>query len=236
MSHAIDNQSEPLAGDFQDLSFTRIAAGAARRRSTFVRQFDSSGDRGDADFDQRHNFVFYGAFSFPTMRRMGSLTQDWRIGVVGSVRSGLPFSILGGSADRSPLIFNRANLTGLPPTLDVPVEGGRRLLNRVAFASAGAVLGNTGRNAFAGPGFFGTDMSLSRGFRLRWAGESGRLTVRADAYNILNHANLGNPDSTLGDNFGVATYGRQEQATGFPLIFPLVETARQIQLMLRFDF
>lgn len=58
-SHPIDNQSEPLFGDYFDLSFTKIAT-AATARSTFVRQFDSGADRGNSDFDARHKLgLFY---------------------------------------------------------------------------------------------------------------------------------------------------------------------------------
>ena len=67
--------------------------------------------------------------------------------------------------------------------------------------------------------------------------EGTRLTVRADAFNILNHANLNNPDNLLGDpTFGVATYGRQGTPSGFPAVTPVNETARQIQLLLRVEF
>jgi hypothetical protein len=65
------------------------------------------------------------------------------------------------------------------------------------------------------------------------------LTVRADAFNILNHANLGNPDNLYdpqSSTFGLATYGRQGAASGFPAVTPLNETARQIQLLFRFEF
>jgi hypothetical protein len=67
--------------------------------------------------------------------------------------------------------------------------------------------------------------------------ESTRLTLRADAFNFLNHANLNNPDNLLGDpNFGVATYGRQGTASGTPSVSPVNETARQIQMMVRLEF
>ena len=63
------------------------------------------------------------------------------------------------------------------------------------------------------------------------------FTLRADFFNVLNHANLGNPDSLLGDaNFGLSTYGRQGAASGFPAIAPLNETARQVQILLRLVF
>ena len=59
-SHAIDNQSDPLVGDFFDLSFTAVGAtGTTDDDAAFARQFDSRADRGSADFDQRHNLVFF---------------------------------------------------------------------------------------------------------------------------------------------------------------------------------
>jgi hypothetical protein len=67
--------------------------------------------------------------------------------------------------------------------------------------------------------------------------EGVALTLRADAFNVLNHANLNNPDNLYGSpTFGVATYGRQGTASGFPAVAPLNETARQIQLSLRLAF
>jgi hypothetical protein len=128
----------------------------------------------------------------------------------------------------------------------VPVPGGERLLNYSAFSEAApSVLGNSGRNAFIGPGFYSVDVGVARSFGLRWLGEGGRLTFRADAYNFLNHANLGNPNSEFTDpaftnplttNFGIATFGRQGTPSGFPAVSPLNETARQIQLSVRVLF
>jgi hypothetical protein len=67
--------------------------------------------------------------------------------------------------------------------------------------------------------------------------EGTLLTLRADAFNVLNHANLNNPDNVYGSStFGLATYGRQGTASGFPAVAPLNETARQFQLVLRLEF
>jgi len=120
----------------------------------------------------------------------------------------------------------------------IAVPGGVQLLNPAVFASAApSTLGNIGRNAFTGPGFYSFDLSLARAFHLPWLGESGQLRVRADAYNVLNHANLGNPDARLNDpQFGVATYGRQGYPSGFPAVAPLNETPREIQMSVRVVF
>jgi hypothetical protein len=113
------------------------------------------------------------------------------------------------------------------------------LLNPAAFAepASASVVGNTGRNAFTGPGLYNVDFSLARSFSLPRLREGTRLTIRADAFNILNHANLNNPNSLLGSpGFGLATYGRQGTASGFPAVSPVNETARQIQLLVRIEF
>jgi len=61
------------------------------------------------------------------------------------------------------------------------------------------------RNAFYGPHYFNTDLTLNKTFKLR-AGIA--LLVGANGYNILNHPNFANPSAdfgqsgAVGDNFG----------------------------------
>ena len=52
LSHTIDNQSEPLAGEFFNFNFM---GNTGAQSAAFTRQFDSSADRANSDFDQRHN-------------------------------------------------------------------------------------------------------------------------------------------------------------------------------------
>ena len=116
---------------------------------------------------------------------------------------------------------------------DVP--GGQRFLNPQAFRAAerGAV-GSLGRNAITGPGFYNVDFSLARNFAL---GETARLQFRADAFNVLNHANLGTPDLVLTSNtFGIARYGRTGRNSGFPAVSPLAESPRQLQMSVQVSF
>jgi len=89
-----------------------------------------------------------------------------------------------------------------------------------------------GRNSLAGPGLLNIDVSLNRSIPVKWLREAGRLSLRADAFNFLNHANLNNPYPAL-QNPAFGQYGREAQPTGFPGLLPLNETARQIQLVLR---
>ncbi len=233
-SRSIDTQSEPLAGEFFNLSFVGRTGAGSPVSSAFSRTLDPAADRGMSDFDQRHNIVSFGAVELP-----------WRLSAsyLASFRTGFPFSVRGGRAIIVPasggILNNRADLVpGRSGVVDEPIPGGRQLLDRNDFSFPGPVLGGTGRNAFRAPGFYQVDVSLAREFPVR---DRFRITLRADAYNLLNHANLNAPDSYLGEvakrpSFGQASYGRNAKPNNFPAIDPLNEQARQVQLMLRVQF
>jgi len=247
LSHAIDNQSDPLAGLFQNYNFGNIlTSGGSPTIAAFTQQFDSQGDRANADFDQRQNLVLYSVLESPTFSRplLRKLLDNWRIGTIAAVRSGLPYSVIAPEAGGYGLPTYKNNRLDLvtsssAASTDIAIPGGKQLLNPADFLPpATGTIGNTGRNAFRGPGLFNIDLSLSREFPISKLGESGRLTVRADLFNVLNHANLNNPcaNYNCGSNFGDALYGRTETNNGFPLLLPLTETARQIQVLVRVSF
>ena len=244
-SHAIDNQSDPLTGDFFDLNFTKIGnSGGSSGRATFTTQYDSNGDRANSDFDQRHNLFLSGFWTSPGRRWY---SQGWLVSALAAFRTGSPYSVqsivLTAPDFGSGQIQNqRADL--LNPSrayLSTPVatQGGVYLLdpNAFGFPLSDSIPGTSGRNAFRGPGLYNMDLSVARSFSLPKLREGARLTVRADAFNFLNHANLNNPDNLYGSpTFGLATYGRQGRSSGFPAVAPLNETARQIQLSARIEF
>ncbi len=135
-------------------------------------------------------------------------------------------------------IYNTRVTAISDPLVNVPVSGGRRLLEAAAFrVPAGGQQGNTGRNAFRAPGLYSLDLSLAKTFPVAPLGEAGRVTIRWDWFNALNHANLGRPENRFGaSGFGVATYGRQGSPSFFPSLLPFQETARQAQILLRLEF
>ena len=245
-SHSIDNQSDPLVGDFFDLNFTRVGSSSnSSQISTFAQQFNSSADRGNSDFDQRHNLVLLSILDLPGApsgpRWVRAITRNWHFSELAAFRSGFPYTVLAPStafAGSGEILNQRADLVSTSVNPATAVTGGRLLLNPANFSFPDPEqLGNTGRNAFRGPGLYNLDISLSRSFPVKYFGEEGRLTFRVDAFNLLNHANLNNPDALLtSPTFGVATYGRSGQASGFPAVAPFHETARQLQLILRLSF
>jgi len=234
-SHAIDNQSDPLAGDFFDLSFIgNRERDASRAVAAFSRQYDSRADRGNSDFDQRQSLVAVASYQVPRFGdRWQTVMSRWRISAVGSLRSGLPFTIFApGSAD---VVNRRASYVGGPQHIGADVEGGVQWLNPAAFVSPASGQGNLGRNSLRAPSFYSADAALAKTFGL--PGESRSITLRLDAFNLLNHSNLDRPLNVIGStDFGVALFGRHGAQSSFPAALPLDETPRQLQIGLRFDF
>jgi hypothetical protein len=244
-SHSIDNQSDPLGLDLSNFGFTTgLPAVPDQYTAGFATPQDSNGDRGNSDFDERHNLVLLGIYDLPALhhgRALTALSRDWTIAGIAAFRSGFPYTVysLGGLKG-----FARANILDPAQTRassavitpgSIPA-GNVLLLNAAGFGPAGGPGEPSGRNAFTGPGFINLDLSVSRAFAVRGLPESSRLILRADFYNALNHANLNNPYPVLVDGFGLATFGRIATPTGFPTPQPLTETPRQIQLSIRLRF
>jgi hypothetical protein len=178
------------------------------------------------------------------------LTKGWQISGLAAFRGGFPYTITSPSQQTlvgaGAVIENQradvVNPGAVMLTNPKPGPGGVFVLNSAAFATplSGNVVGNSGRNAFRGPGLYNIDLSLARSFGIPKLGEGARITVRADAFNLLNHANLNNPFNLLSPisdpNFGLETFGRAGLASGFPATSPVNETARQIQMLLRVEF
>jgi len=238
LGHSIDNQSAPGA--------------------VFVRQFDTKLDRGNSDFDQRQNLVLYSVLRGPSFNKSGwlaTLLRGWQVSGLMAFRSGFPYSL---NADGVPgarpcnsnsmpgndpmLLNNRPSLVGgISPVLSspIPVPGGVQLLNPAAFCRPPSdTPGNLGRNSLRGPGSRAIDSSIGRSFALHWLGETAKIQVRADLFNVFNHANLGNPQvaATAFGTFGQAFYGTQAAPPGSVSIVPLDEVPRRIELQLRIYF
>jgi hypothetical protein len=245
-SHSIDNQSDPLVGDFFALDFSAVntSGNTGGLKSSFAQQYNSNADRSNSDFDQRHNLYLLGVYQ-SVARNI--FLRGWQGSWMAAFRTGLPYSVttittnapdFGGGVVQN----QRADLLN-PSTAflssPIPVAGGIQVLNPAAFREPldASVLGTSGRNAFRGPGLYNLDLSLARTFAVPHMREGTRLTLRADAFNVLNHANLNNPDSLLGSpTFGIETYGRLGTASGFPAVSPVNETARQVQVLVRLEF
>jgi hypothetical protein len=129
-----------------------------------------------------------------------AIVGGWQFNTNTTIMSGLPFNVTyrdaGADRDTGP---NRPDLIGNP---DGP-QTRDQWFNAAPIGSSGSAFGrpakgtfgNLERNALRGPGYWRVDASLFKNF-----GFPGNrmLQVRIEAINLLNHVNLGLPDSEIG--------------------------------------
>jgi hypothetical protein len=182
--------------------------------------YDIAAQYGLSDFDARHRFVLSATCAFPFNRRL--LTRGWQLATVVQSQSGNPVNI----------VTTDSRLNGTPNSVRPDVTGPIRIVGSVdrwfdpgVFVAADH-FGGLKRNAVIGPPFRNVDLSLVRN-----AQPSPRLHVqlRADVFDLFNHANFGPPGNIVGSPaFGRIT--RTRLPTGE------AGSSRQIQLATRLSF
>jgi outer membrane receptor protein involved in Fe transport len=172
--------------------------------------FDTSLNRGPADWDRTHSLVVSLVAELPIGRgrtylseispAMNILVGGWQVNTNTFVQSGLPFNVsyrnAGADRDTGP---NRPDLIGDP---DGP-KTREQWFNTTPIGSpdsafgrpAVGTFGNLPRNELRGPGYWRVDASLFKHFDF---GDSRTIEVRIEAVNLFNHVNLGNPDAEVG--------------------------------------
>jgi hypothetical protein len=182
--------------------------------------YDLRGDRGLSDFDARHRFVARAIYDLPF--HSNRLVKGWQLATVIQAQSGNPVNIL----------TSNSTVTGVANTLRPDVTGPIAIPGSVdgwfdtSVFSPVARFGNLGRNVVIGPGFKNTDFSITRNAEL---GEKVRIQFRVEVFDLLNHANFGQPGNMVGTpGFGRITNTR----------FPTGESgsSRQMQLGVKLMF
>jgi len=184
--------------------------------------FDFFRFRGPADFDRRNRFVDSILYQIPDAglamhsRLVSAVVGNWQISGIVTLQSGSPFSILSSNSGLASAGTAMGQLVG-----DLNITSGSRGAQIAQYFNTSAVqqaapgtYGNLGRNVLVGPGYANTDASLSRSVPLRFLGERGRLSFRAEAFNLFNRVNLANP----GNKIASATFGKITAVSGPPRI------------------
>lgn len=177
---------------------------------------------GLADHHIAHRFVFSGNYELPFSGPglAGHIVRGWALSGISTMQTGQPITVT--------LNFDNANTgtTNWPNRIASGVPANQNINNWIdasAFAfPAQYTFGNAGRNILTGPGFLSTDVSLQRNFGLKLT-ERSRIEFRAEAFNLFNTPQFGNPNATLGN-------------TAFGTIGGTARSNRQMQLGLRFLF
>lgn len=186
---------------------------------------------GPASWDRAHSVTLEHNWELPFGQRkhwnMGNnkvadtVLGGWRLSGVHTFSSGLPFTP---GISNAPLLntdFNsvRADVIGDP---NVSNPNASLWFNPAAYTEPQQPYrnGTASRNSLRGPGLAVSNLSLAKNF---WPSEGKTLELRAEAFNVFNHPNLGQPNSTIDvSGAGQITY---------------VQTAmRQMQFALHFRF
>lgn len=171
---------------------------------------DTNRDRGSSDFDVRHVFSAAATYALPGPREgkfARALLGNWFVDTIISARSALPVDLIATSVNIGGIqTLTRPDLTpGIPLYLDDPLApGGRRFNNTIDPARPGCKgpfcppgpgrQGTLGRNVMRGFEMWQLDFALRRQFSL---GEQVSLQLKAEAFNIFNHPNFGDPGTNL---------------------------------------
>lgn len=121
-------------------------------------------ERGRANSDVRHRFVFSGLWQIDYAKSLRNgiargLLSGYELSTIAQLQSGRPYSIAAGGD---------------------PTGDGNTRTDRAPFV---------GRNTFDGPGFAGVDVRFSRDIAIA---ERARLRLMFEAFNVLNHPNFSN--------------------------------------------
>ena len=180
---------------------------------------DRSYDRGDCTVsgqDRRQLFNLTAVadtpqFANPALR---AIATGWRLAPIVRISSGAPLTVTSGT---DVALTSHANQRPNQLLADVYNDkSGTRHLNPAAFAvPAVGTMGNVGVATVRGPKTWQFDASLSRTFQF---GETRKIEVRAEAFNVTNSFRRGNPTLGLNSNtFGQITTALDPRIMQFAL-------------------
>jgi hypothetical protein len=203
-------------------------------------------DRASGTWDARHvingNAVYQLPFGVgkPILNHRGiasAIAGGWELTTTALARTGFPVNVLMPSSYIAPDGASGTERPDLVKGVSLTPPGGRTVagwINPSAFATPEGEFGTAPRDLVTGPGTWQIDLSAGKTFSLP---ERGRLEFRSEFYNVFNHPQLGQPQSTFNPS----------NTTGFGSIINTVNTLspvtpvgsgtpREMQFALRLEF
>jgi len=203
-------------------------------------------DRGPSIFNIPRIWVTDFIYNLPSprigARWLGGFTSGWGVTGIFTAQDGLPFNpVVNGNRSRSGITGGLTSGIDRPnynPAFTGSVITGNpaQWFNPDAFMlQPVGTLGNAGHDSLVGPGFVDFDFGMHKNTKLRFLGETGNLEFRVEAFNLLNHPNLGMPAiatfaGALTDPVSVSPLSGAGQITS------TAGTSRQMEFALRISF
>jgi hypothetical protein len=175
---------------------------------------------GRASFDRTHRFIFSTIYVLPSPSTglaraffggwSTSGVMTWQSGTALTIAYHNLTNVFGISEDRAELASgcDKSNLVR-GGSITSKLDG---YFNTACFTTPpvigadgiGTAFGDSGTGIVDGPGQFNIDAAMMRRFLLRWPKEGSQLQIRAEAFNVLNHPQFSNPNTTYGSSsFGI---------------------------------
>ncbi|HXT27223.1 MAG TPA: carboxypeptidase regulatory-like domain-containing protein [Candidatus Eisenbacteria bacterium] len=179
-AHSIDNSSDRFDG-------------------AFVNSYDLAANRGNSDFDVRHNLAISYVYGLPFFNKSSGFTRallgGWQVSGITIAQTGTHFSVTNGTdfGDAAGVANgvgtgSRPDLVGDPHASvqsNVPNVRGPLLYDPAAYtAPTGLTFGDVGRNTLTNPGRINFDFGLFKRFAF---GEKYALDFRWENFNLFNH-------------------------------------------------
>jgi hypothetical protein len=130
--------------------------------------------------------------------------NDWAVSGLLILQSGTPLSVTNatsgqglGGADSSPTAALYSNVAAGAQLVTSGANDSKlnNYINKSAWSKAPAgTVGDSGRNVFFGPGQANLDFSLFKYFPIH---EQKKLEFRTEFFNLTNHPNFGNPNTSM---------------------------------------
>jgi Carboxypeptidase regulatory-like domain/TonB dependent receptor len=226
-SKSIDNASNAGGGALSDGTLDRSSG--LDTGNVWGNQFGDRVNRGLSDFDRTHCFVLGSVWDAPEPSWTGStrasqaLFSNWQVSGIVIAMSGLPadvfdptagdlYGLTGARPNWAPGASGKSATRNIPPgyyfnpflfalPMVLPNQPIPSAHDPTAIAPQGGNdIGNLGRNVLRGPSQSNFDLAVSKRIPVN---KSRNVEVRADIFNVLNHASRSNPisDITVANSF-----------------------------------
>jgi len=206
-----------------------------------------------SDYDSRQNLNANYVWNMPFKSNNGivnTLIGGWTLSETFFFRTGLPFTIVDGITSSNLVSQNlggstilgypSGSLNSIPTTCGAPAVSGGAIvpcLPSSLFLAAGSEPGFNGisRNYFRGPGYFNTDLTLRKNFKIT---ERFNFQLAGIFYNVLNHPNFANPYQNFNNPgiFGSAFSTISPPTTPYGAFASAAEDARIVQINAKLIF